>query len=182
MDDKIFSINEKTASLNVTRGLKQRFNDIKPVVVCVGTDITIGDSLGPIVGSMLKEAKANAFIYGTLDNPVTAKQIRPLRSFLSRAHKGAKILVVDAAVGRKEDVGTIKISSAPIRPGLGANKILPEIGDVNLLAIIAEKSAANYSFLNLTRLAPVFKAARVIADGIMGFIEKTKEESDKLVG
>ena len=30
-------------------------NDKPPVVVCIGSDLAIGDSLGPIVGSILKQ-------------------------------------------------------------------------------------------------------------------------------
>ena len=45
-----------------------------PVILCIGSDLAIGDSLGPICGTMLKEKKSdpNAFIYGTLKSPVTA--------------------------------------------------------------------------------------------------------------
>ena len=48
-----------------------------PVVVCVGSDLAIGDSLGPIVGSMLKYKTQGLqlYIYGTLAAPVTAKEI-----------------------------------------------------------------------------------------------------------
>ena len=47
-----------------------------PVVVCVGSDLAIGDSLGPICGSMLKYKTQglNVFLYGTLSAPVTAKE------------------------------------------------------------------------------------------------------------
>ena len=116
------------------------------MIVCIGTDLSIGDSLGPIVGTMLHEYNLNAFVYGRLSETITAKDIRSIKSFVEKAHPKAKTLIVDAAIGEKNDVGSIKMSLAPIRPGLGANKDLPEIGTVNLIGIVAERSCANYSF------------------------------------
>ena len=54
-----------------------------PVVVCIGSDLAIGDSLGPIVGSMLKfkTQGLGTFLYGTLSAPITAKEIKYMRTF-----------------------------------------------------------------------------------------------------
>ena len=130
----------------IEKSLKKFFNGERPIVACVGTDATIGDSLGPFVGTMLTEKRAEAIIYGTL-------------------------LVIDAAVGKSEDVGLIKILNGAIRPGLGANKDLPEMGSVSIIGIVSEKSLANYAFLNLTRLNPVYRMARIVADGVMRYLK-----------
>ena len=55
-----------------------------PVVVCVGSDLAIGDSLGPITGSMLKHKTQglNTYVYGTLSAPITAKEIKYMRTFV----------------------------------------------------------------------------------------------------
>ena len=59
-----------------------------PVVVCVGSDLAIGDSLGPLVGSMLrfKTQGLGAYIYGSLSSPVTAKEVKYIAKFLKRTH------------------------------------------------------------------------------------------------
>ena len=51
----------------IEKSLKEFFNGKRPIVACVGTDATIGDSLGPFVGTMLTEKRAEAIIYGTLE-------------------------------------------------------------------------------------------------------------------
>lgn len=139
-----------------------------PVVVCVGSDLAIGDSLGPITGSMLKfkTQGLNVFLYGTLAAPVTAKEIRYMRSFLSETHKGSQVLVIDAAVGAEGDIGLIKINDSPLKPGAGANKQLGSLGDISILGIVAEKSIANYGLLNTTRLNLVYTMAEIISDGV----------------
>lgn len=142
--------------------------DSLPVIVCVGSDLAIGDSLGPICGSMLqyKTQGLNTYIYGTLSAPVTAKEIPYLRTFLSQTHQGSQILAIDAAVGEDGDVGLIKLSDTPLLPGAGAKKKLGAVGDISLLGIVAEKSVANYGLLNTTRLNLVYTMAELIADGI----------------
>ena len=171
-----FGLTENHLKDKISNGLERFFGGQKPIIICIGTDLSIGDSLGPIVGTMLHEYRINAFIYGRLSETITAKDIKSIKSFVSKVHPTTKTLVVDAAIGGKDDVGSIKMSLAPIRPGLGANKDLPEIGTVNLIGIVAERSCANYSFLNLTRLSPVYEMAKSIADGIAAYFENSLPE------
>jgi len=139
-----------------------------PVIVCVGSDLAIGDSLGPITGSMLKYKTqgVSAFIYGTLASPVTAKEIKYLRAHLKDTHAGSQIIAIDAAVGAEGDIGLIKLLSSPLYPGAGANKRLGALGDISILGIVAEKSIGNYGLLNSTRLNLVYGMAELISDAI----------------
>ena len=139
-----------------------------PVIVCVGSDLAIGDSLGPITGSMLKYKTqgVKAFIYGTLAMPVTAKEIRYMRSFLKETHPKSQIIAIDAAVGAEGDIGLIKLTDTPLLPGAGANKRLGAIGDVSVMGVVAEKSVANFGLLNTTRLHLVYSMAEQISSGI----------------
>lgn len=139
-----------------------------PVVVCIGSDLAIGDSLGPITGSMLryKTQGLNGFLYGTLASPVTAKEIRYIRTFLKETHKDSPIIAVDAAVGDKGDIGLIRLLDTPLLPGAGANKKLGAIGDISILGIVAEKSLTNYGLLNTTRLNLVYSMAEIISDAL----------------
>ena len=138
---------------------------LPPVVVCIGSDLAIGDSLGPVCGSMLKYKTQglNAFVYGSLSAPVTAKEIRHIRTFLKETHKNSPILAIDAAVGEAGDIGLIKILDEPLRPGAGANKKLGSIGDLSIMGIVAEKSVKSYALFNTTRLNLVYKMSERIA-------------------
>ena len=46
----------------------------RPIVfVCIGTDRSTGDSLGPLIGTLLEEKSIHPFhVYGTLDHPIHA--------------------------------------------------------------------------------------------------------------
>ncbi|MBR2023586.1 MAG: spore protease YyaC [Clostridia bacterium] len=150
------------------KGGAQVDSERAPVIVCVGSDLAIGDSLGPITGSMLKYKTqgVKAFIYGTLALPVTAKEIRYLRAFLKETHPKSQIIAIDAAVGAEGDIGLIKLNDSPLLPGAGANKKLGAIGDVSVMGIVAEKSVANFGLLNTTRLHLVYSMAEQISSAI----------------
>ncbi len=143
-----------------------------PVVVCIGSDLAIGDSLGPIVGSLVKQKTVGlpVFIYGTLACPVTAKEIKYMRRFLQETHAGSQIVAVDAAVGGEGDIGLVKLTDAPLAPGAGANKKLGKIGDLSVMGIVAERSVLNYALLNTTRLNLVYTMAETIADALSELI------------
>ena len=146
--------------------------DKPPVLVCIGSDLAIGDSLGPIVGSMLKYKTQGlpVFIYGTLAAPVTAKEIKYLRAFLKETHPFSQVIAVDAAVGAEGDIGMIKLNDQPLYPGAGANKKLGAVGDLSLMAIVAEKSIANFGLLNTTRLHLVYSMAETISDALSSLL------------
>ena len=151
-----------------------------PVVVCIGSDLAIGDCVGPVTGSMLKYKTqgVKSFIYGTLSSPVTAKEIKYVRAFLKETHKGSQIVAVDAAVGAEGDVGLLKLSDSPLFPGAGANKKLGAIGDISIMGIVAEKSIGNYGLLNTTRLNLVYSMAEIISDGISSLLwERCSKEN-----
>ena len=150
----------------------QNFTEKLPVVVCIGSDLAIGDSLGPIVGSMLKfkTQGLGTFLYGTLSAPITAKEIKYVRTFLKETHRGHPVIAVDAAIGDAGDIGLIKINDSPLLPGAGANKQLGAIGDMTIMGIVAEKSLANYGLLNTTRLNLVYSMAELISDGLSALL------------
>lgn len=148
--------------------------DRAPVIVCVGSDLSVGDSLGPVTGTKLVEKLKglNVYVYGTLAKPITAHEVKYMSSFLSNTHPDCPVIAIDAAVGVAGDIGLIKVANRPLSPGSGANKRLNKIGEVSILGIVAEKSLFNYSLFSATRLNVVYKMADIIADGVAMFIQE----------
>lgn len=138
--------------------------------VFIGTDANVGDSLAPMAGSLINRAGAGIFYYGDLTRPITAKDVPFIVDYVKNAHPQSKIVVIDAAVGKKEDVGCIKILPRSIRPGLGVNKRLPPIGDVSVIGVISERSQSNLAMLGYAKVSNVYCMAKAIAEGINGFI------------
>lgn len=139
-----------------------------PVVVCIGSDLAIGDSLGPITGSLLKYKTQGLryYLYGTLSAPVTAKEIAYMRTFLKETHPNSQVIAVDAAVGNKGDIGLIRVTDTPMLPGAGADKQLGALGDVSVMGIVAEKSLQNHGLLNSTRLNLVYTMSELVSEAL----------------
>ena len=156
----------------------------QPVVVCIGSDLAIGDSLGPITGSMLKYKTQGlgVFIYGTLSAPITAKEIKYMRTFLKETHAGSQIIAIDAAVGAEGDIGLLKIADFPLSPGAGANKKLGTIGDISIMGIVAEKSVANYGLFNTTRLNLVYSMSEIISNALAQVLWNRQKPLDNAKG
>ena len=143
-----------------------------PVILCIGSDLSVGDSLGPVTGTKLKQMLSglNCYVYGTLAKPITAHEVKYMNDFLKFTHPNSPIIAVDAAVGNAGDIGLIKIAQRGFKPGSGANKKLEKVGDVSIMGIIAEQSVFNYSLFSSTRLNVIYKMSEIIAEGIASFI------------
>ena len=169
--DYSFSIFNKFAGTGITMALSELLdNKALPVILCIGSDLALGDSLGPLTGTMLKDRRTGAFIYGTLKKPVTAKEIKYINRYLTLLHPNSKVVAVDAAIGEREDIGLIKVYNQGLKPGLGAQKDLQTVGDISILGIVAVKSFMNYNLLNSTRLNMIYQMAQIISDGIYSFM------------
>lgn len=178
--DKLLNI--KTTGAGMRSPSKIDWLSQPPIIVCIGSDLAIGDSLGPLVGSMLKfkTQGLGVFLYGTLAAPITAKEIRYMRTFLQETHKGSPVIAVDAAVGEAGDIGLIKLHDTPLMPGAGANKQLGALGDISVMGIVAEKSIGNYGLLNTTRLNLVYTMAEIISDGLSALLWERCERQKNL--
>lgn len=143
-----------------------------PVVICVGSDLSVGDSLGPVTGTFLaqKLRGSNVYVYGTLSKPITAHEVKYTADFIRKTHPQSPVIAIDAAVGVAGDIGLIKISDRSLKPGSGANKKLLALGDISVMGIVAEKSLFNYALFSTTRLNMVYKMAEIIAQGLSDYI------------
>lgn len=150
-----------------------------PIILCVGSDLSVGDSLGPVAGTKLREKLKglNVYVYGTLTSPITAHEVKYMNDFLRQTHPDSPIIAIDAAVGTAGDIGLIKVNKKSLKPGSGANKKLSKVGDVSIMGIVAEKTMFNYSLFSATRLNIVFKMAEIIAEGVATYIVGNLQKS-----
>ncbi len=169
-----FNLYNSLASNGEVLALKKLLADTEkpPVIICVGSDLSVGDSLGPVTGTKLKEKLKglNVYVYGTLSKPITAHEVKYTEEFIRSTHPDSPVIAIDAAVGVAGDIGLIKIAKRSLKPGSGANKKLARLGDISIMGIVAEKSLFNYSLFSSTRLNIVYKMAEIIAEGVATFI------------
>jgi putative sporulation protein YyaC len=148
------------------------------VVVCVGTDRSTGDSLGPIVGSTLQRENSTLFdLYGTLDDPVHAMNLSETLLKIMRSSRHPFVIAIDACLGQVSSVGCIQLGTGPVRPGAGVNKDLPPVGDIHMTGIVNVGGFMEYFVLQNTRLNLVMKMSDIIAHSLVKAIHNVRQSN-----
>jgi putative sporulation protein YyaC len=154
------------AVFNLGQPYVREENDI--VLVCIGTDRSTGDALGPLVGSQLADMRIpGCTVLGTLDNPVHATNLAETLQQVKAQFADPFVLAVDASLGRTESVGYLTVGRGSLKPGAAVNKTLPEVGQVYVTGVVNVGGFMEYLVLQNTRLSLVYRMARVTAEGLL---------------
>ena len=151
---------------------KERKNKRGIVFLCIGTDRSTGDSLGPLIGYKLNQMKiSKATVFGTLERPVHAMNLENYMAVLRTCYQDDLIVAVDASVGNREHVGYVTLGKGALKPGLGVSKELRSVGHIFITGIVG--SCGNYDPLMLqsVRLSVVMQMADCISRSI-SLVEK----------
>ena len=74
--------------------------------LCIGTDRSTGDSLGPLIGHKLRGRRlAGAAVIGTLDKPVHAMNLDLYARYIKLHYPDYVVVAIDASVGSPDHVG-----------------------------------------------------------------------------
>ncbi|MCI8400853.1 MAG: spore protease YyaC [Lachnospiraceae bacterium] len=159
--------------------------------LCIGSDRSTGDSLGPLVGYKLerleedtektaascescvfsgceKEGIARELL-GTLSSPVHAVNLEETMKRIREEYQDYVVVAIDASIGRHEHVGYITVGLGSLKPGLGVRKNLGAVGDVFITGIVGSGGAWEPLLLQNTRLAVVMELADCICEGICAY-------------
>lgn len=138
--------------------LKRKINANKKdtLFVCIGTNEVIGDCIGPLVGSYLKQRIGNRYVIGDMKNNVcSSKDLITYYPII----KNKFIIAIDSAIANKELEGNIFVSNTPIVMGLGVNKNKGIIGDISIKASIPNLEMENKQY--------VYNMSKTIGRGIL---------------
>mgnify|MGYP000864393704 CR=1 FL=1 len=133
------------------------------VIVCIGTDRSTGDALGPLTGSKLRTLHFYPHVYGTLEDPVHATNLPETMLSINSKYSVPYIIAIDACLGKLENVGCISVGRGSLKPGAAVNKNLPAVGDAYVTGIVNVGGFMEHMVLQSTRLNLVVKMADVIA-------------------
>lgn len=138
------------------------------IILCIGSDRSTGDSLGPLIGYKLKKRNiSNVLVYGTLEDPVHAANLSETIDQIHAQYKDPYIIAIDASLGKKEHIGCITLGTGALKPGLGVKKKLPAIGDIHITGIVNFSGTMDTLLLQTTRLATIMTLADAITDALI---------------
>jgi putative sporulation protein YyaC len=163
----------------LTRHLVNLFSSIPekhPILfVCIGTDRSTGDALGPLIGSRLRKYNvSDIHLYGTLDEPVHAMNLQETLVAIHNEYHQPYIVGIDACLGQSSNIGNIQLGFGPLKPGAGVNKQLPPVGHVHITGTVNVGGFMEYFVLQNTRLSLVVNMSEVIAKSIYIALIRTK--------
>lgn len=163
-------VDDPSARRTLSRALVDHlgaFGAKEVVAVCIGSDRSTGDALGPLVGSRLAQRRIGGMkVRGTLENPVHAANLGELLPQIEAEQRRGIVLAVDACLGRAENVGSICVKPGPLKPGTGVNKNLPEVGLFHVVGVVNVGGFMEYFVLQNTRLSLVMRMADLIAESL----------------
>lgn len=155
----------------VRRTISESFISILPedidsaTILCIGTDRSTGDALGPMTGTLLKEMNPLFLnIRGTLAEPVHALNLDVMLKEMNRDLKGTFVIAIDASLGQLQSIGQFQYGSGSIMPGTALKKQLPSVGDAFITGVVNISGMMEYSVLQSTRLSLVYNMAETLAE------------------
>lgn len=140
----------------------------KIIVLCIGTDRSTGDALGPFIGSYVTEnyRLQNIHVYGTLNNPVHAKNLSDTIAHIYETYKKCFIIAIDASLGKFTSIGKVLCGQGSIKPGAAVHKKLPSVGHIYITGVVNTSGFMEFSVLQSTRLFLVTSMAKQIAKAL----------------
>ena len=141
------------------------------VFLCIGTDRTTGDCLGPYIGQQHKgHAMQGISVYGTLSDPIHALNLEKACADIRKYHPQALVIAIDASLGQKKHLGYVTIANGALYPGAAVRKELPPVGDIHITGIVNTAGVLEHLTLQTTRLSTVIFLADKITQGILNAI------------
>lgn len=175
--------NEITTLLKDVCIQKNIYDDPEVVILCIGTDRSTGDCLGPLVGHKLSKNyfRMNTHVFGTLKEPVHAKNLDENMNYIFNTIKNPLIIAIDASLGKIENIGKINLFRGPLFPGAGVNKNLSPVGDLSITGIVNMSGFMEYIVLQNTRLSLVMDMAEIISLSLYISIKNINREKQATV-
>lgn len=139
----------------------------KIVIINIGTDRVIGDSLGPFVGTLTNNIVNNITVYGTLNEPIHALNCNKKISEIMKNHSDDFIIAISASLGKEQDINNIYLRERPIYPGLATGRYLNPVGDCSIIGVVNSSKLIVTEALQEIRLSEIFNMAKRISDELI---------------
>ncbi|MCY7483596.1 spore protease YyaC [Paenibacillus alvei] len=132
------------------------------VFICIGTDRSTGDALGPLVGSRL--AQSGLKVIGTMEEPCDATN---LEFRISSLRKEEVTIAIDACLGHPGSVGQYLVRYSSLQPAESVGADMPAVGQYSIACVVNVNGPKPYWTLQTTSLHHVMKMADDVAGAII---------------
>ncbi len=165
---------DEDARAMLTRAFQHTFAGLPQMLlfVCIGTDRHLLDCLGPLTGTMLLEKNLDIPVFGTLKQPVHARNLVAELKIIREQYPLHTMIAVDASIGDNETPGVIKFKYGALRPGKALLKKLPPVGDYSITGLVGNRiNRQPPTSSHVLSLSHVYAMARIISDAVAEWAE-----------
>ncbi|TVX86746.1 spore protease YyaC [Paenibacillus agilis] len=155
------------------QGIVSRYEADRLVFVCIGTDRSTGDAIGPLVGTKLQELGYTQVI-GTLADPCDASS---LERYLASIDDEKIVVAIDACLGHPSSVGHFLVNNQSLQPAESVGTSLPAVGHYSIAAVVNQYGPKPYITLQTTSLFQVMRMVDQIVDAIAATVLTVTERS-----
>lgn len=160
---------------NIYRYRRQNFSDI--VILCIGTDKLIGDSIGPVVGQKLKEEniQEKVSIYGNMKETINFKNAKQVIENIFKSYEKPFIITVDSALGTQAMVREIVVNKGVIRIGKSLGRSICYPSHITIKGVVGEnRDTFEENIKTLKKVEPklIWELSDIMVEGIKQEINK----------
>lgn len=120
---------------------REKMKQGTPVILCIGSDKIAGDSVGPIVGDILKNRlNARCFVYGATGKSVNGRNVQDFLKLIKCAHPESPVIAVDACLSKEAEKPFVAVVSGGVNPKRAITGIENRAGDVGVLGAVEKPS------------------------------------------
>ncbi len=162
---------------NIYQYRNQKFSDV--VILCVGTNKLIGDSIGPVVGQKLKEEKMKEKIcvYGDLKESINFKNAKTVIENVFKTYQKPFIITIDSALGTQTMISKIVVNKGIIRIGKSLGRSICYPSHITIKGVVGENKNTyedNIKILNEVEPELIWNLSDIMVDGIKQGINKIR--------
>ena len=155
----------------------QKFSEV--VILCIGTNKLIGDSIGPVVGQKLKEEKMKeiVYIYGDMKETVNFKNAKEIIEDIFKTYKKPFIITIDSALGTKTMVSKIVVNKGIVRLGKSLGRSICYPSHITIKGVVGENKNTyeeNIKVLNEVSQEMIGYLSDIMTKGIKQEINKIR--------
>ncbi len=163
----------KNASENLAKFLSLNFNK-PPVLLCLGTDRLLADSLGPLTADKLRERCYPAFIYGGLHSPITHQSAEFACDYIRTMHPYSPLIIIDSmATSSQYRLGHIVVS----KDYVGAIQTLSLNADLYIYGIT---SILNNNMLKNARLDNIYTLSNALTSAFIQYSSNSLKSTQSM--
>ena len=148
------------------------------IFLCIGTEKIIGDSVGPIIGSNIKNLE-NEYIkvYGICGKNLDFSNAKNIIEKVYKKYSNPFIITIDAALSKEKRVGEIHIGKGFMKIGTALEKSITFYSNINIKCVVGKYNSLNQkeniNILNNVVKERVYSLAEIVSQGIKIILKNT---------